>query len=402
MWEAIATNRRRSRLLIGVMGAVLVLLGFMIGAVADPEVGGPIGAVVALVYWLVLLAIALRLLKRLNRDELQGVIAHEIGHIKNLDVRFMTLAAVMLASITIISDLFLRSLWFGAGRRRSSKIDPRAQLAVLAFTVLLAILAPFLARLLYLACSRQREYLADASAARFTRYPPGLASALEKIALGVRSAKGVNRAIAPLYIVNPLQGLKGSGMLSTHPPTEQRIKILRAMAGSAGWVDYENAFREVRGRDSSCIGKKTLGSEGSVPIREATAEGDSKREMVDRIKEVDGLLGRIASLILIPCLCGVEIRVPQNLERDTFKCPRCGREHPMPRAEGEAASAAPAEEAPRKLRYRRQGAGWESFKCACGKAVQLSPAFHARMLRCRGCHREIEIVPTTGVPAGTT
>jgi len=468
MWEAILSNRRRSRLLIGVMGAVLVVLGFMIGAVADPQAGGPIGAVIALLYWLLLLVIALAgggqalllgararpigkgdapqlwnvveemtiasglakmpqiyvieeespnafaagptpdkaviavtsgLLKRLSRDELQGVIAHEIGHVKNLDVRFMTIAVVMLASITIISDLFLRSLWFGPGRRRSAKIDPRAQAAILAVTVVLAFLAPLLARLLYMACSRQREYLADASAARFTRYPEGLASALEKIALVAPSMKGVNRALAPLYIVNPLQGLEGGAMLSTHPPTEERIKILRAMAGGAGWVDYDKAFRRVRGGNESCIGKRTLSAEGSVPIREATSEGHTKREMVERIREVDALLGRLADLILIPCACGVQMRVPHNLERDTFQCPRCGREHPMPRAAAPGAAAS-AGESPRKLRYERTSPGWEAFKCGCGKAIQLSPAFHAPTIRCHGCHREIEIAGRKEVPAG--
>jgi len=459
MWEAIASNRRRSRLLIGIMGALLVLLGFMIGAVADPERGGPVGAVVALLYWLLLLVIALAggdrallmgararpikkadsprlwnvveemtiasglgkmprvyvieddspnafaagprpdksvlavtsgLLKRLNRDELQGVVAHEIGHIKNLDVRFLTIAAIMVASITIISDFFLRSLWFGAGRRRSTKIDPRAQLVILAITVVMAILAPFLAQLLYMACSRQREYLADASAARFTRYPEGLASALEKIALGVKSTKSVNRALAPLYIVNPLQARAAASMVSTHPPTEQRIKILRAMAGGAGYVDYENAFRKVHGGDDRCIGKHTLGSEGRVPAREASGEGDSKQEIVERLQEVDGILGRLASLILIPCACGVQIRVPQNLERDSFQCPRCGREHAMPRAH-ETAEATPSDRSARTLRYERQGEGWEAFKCSCGKAIQLSPAFDAPTVRCHGCRREIEI-----------
>ena len=458
MWEAIASNRRRSRLLIAIMGALLVILGFMIGAVADPERGGPVGAVVALLYWLVLLVIALAggdqallmgararpiekadsprlwnvveemtlasglgtmpriyvidddspnafaagprpdksviavtsgLLKRLNRDELQGVVAHEIGHIKNLDVRFLTIAAIMVASITIISDFFLRSLWFGAGRRRSTKIDPRAQLVILAVTVVMAILAPFLAQLLYMACSRQREYLADASAARFTRYPEGLASALEKIALGVKSTKSVNRALAPLYIVNPLQARASAGMVSTHPPTEERIRILRAMAGGAGYVDYDNAFRKVRGRDEPCIGKQTLGSEGSVPARKASPDGDSKQETIERLQEVDGILGRLANLILIPCLCGVQIRVPQNLERDSFQCPRCGREHPMPRAQ--AAEAAPSDRSPGTLRYERRGEGWEAFKCTCGKAIQIGPAFDAPTLRCRGCRREIEI-----------
>jgi heat shock protein HtpX len=189
-------------------------------------------------------------------------------------------------------------------------------------------------------------------------------------------------------------------MLMTHPPTEQRIKILRSMAGGAGWVDYEKAFKAVRGGDAHCIGENTLNSEGSVPVREATAEDDSKREMIDRIREVDGLLGRMASLILIPCMCGVQIRVPQNLERDTFKCPRCGRDHPMPKAEA-VATAKPAGPESQQLHYQRQGSGWEGFKCACGRAVQLSPAFHARTIHCRGCRREIEIISDKGVPIPT-
>ena len=99
-----------------------------------------------------------------------------------------------------------------------------------------------------------------------------------------------------------------------------------------------------------------------------------------------------AELITIPCACGVQIRVPHNLERDTFPCPRCGREHPMPRAAASgAAESAAATPVPHKLRYERKAPGWEAFKCGCGKAIQLSPAFEARMVRCHGCGREIEI-----------
>ncbi len=453
MWEAIISNRRRSRLLMGVMGGILVVLGFLIGTLVDPEFGGAVGAVVALVYWLILIAIALLggdqalllgararpitkedaprlwnvveemtiaaglgtmpklyvidqdapnafaagprpdkavvavtsgLLKRLNRDELQGVIAHEIGHVKNLDVRFMTIAVVTVASITIISDMFLRSLWFGAARRRSAKIDARGQLIILVVTVLAAILAPICAQLLYMACSRQREYLADASAARFTRYPEGLASALEKIALHPAPAKSVNRALAPLYIVNPL---KAHGMFSTHPPTEERIKILRKMAGGVGWVDYERAFRQVSG--GTCIGKRTLESEGTVAAREATPEKDTKQELIERIGEVDALLGRLAELLLIPCMCGVQIRVPSGMRRKTVKCPRCGTEHDTPTAQKAEPAARTGSGA--KLAFRRTGKGWESFTCACDKVIQLSPAFQSTSLRCPACRREIEI-----------
>ncbi len=127
------------------------------------------------------------LMYRLNRDELQGVIAHEMGHLKNRDVQFMTLAAVMLGSIVILSEIVRRSLWYGGrGRSRSSSRSGsdgggQAQIIILIVGLLFAILGPIMAQLLYFACSRKREYLADASGAQFTRYPEGLASALEKI-----------------------------------------------------------------------------------------------------------------------------------------------------------------------------------------------------------------------------
>ena len=119
-------------------------------------------------------AVTSGLLKRLTRDELQGVVAHEIGHIRNLDVRFMTLAAVMVGSIVLLSEVFMHYLWFGGGRRSSSrKGGGQAQIILLVVGILAAILAPIVARMLYFACSRRREYLADASAAQFTRFPDG-------------------------------------------------------------------------------------------------------------------------------------------------------------------------------------------------------------------------------------
>jgi heat shock protein HtpX len=197
------------------------------------------------------IAVTMGLLRRLNRDELQGVVAHEIGHIRNLDVRFMTLASVTLGTIVLLSEVFLRSMWYGGGRgrrRSSSSGGGQAQAILLVAALLVAILAPIAAQLLYFACSRKREYLADASAARFTRYPLGLASALEKIASTVSTgSKKVSRALAPMYIVNPLQSRSAVGLFSTHPPTEDRIRILRSMAGGAGLAQYEEAYRKVHG-----------------------------------------------------------------------------------------------------------------------------------------------------------
>ena len=180
-------------------------------------------------------AVTTGLMARLNRDELQGVVAHEIGHIANRDTLFMTLAGVTVGAVVLIADLFLRGLWYGGGRtRRSSRGGGEAAAVIAIAAIVLAILAPLVARLLYFACSRRREYLADASAAQFTRYPEGLASALEKIATYQTGQLQVSRAVAPMFTVNPLAAA-GSAMslFSTHPPTEDRIRVLRGMSGDA-------------------------------------------------------------------------------------------------------------------------------------------------------------------------
>ena len=184
-------------------------------------------------------AVTAGLLERLSRDELQGVIAHELGHISNRDTLFMTLAGVTLGAIVLLADAGMRLMfWGGGGRRRSSSTSGKnggAALAVMMIAALvLAILAPLVARLLYFACSRQREYLADASAAQYTRYPAGLANALRKIALQQDPKKiPVNRVVAPMYAINPLAAAGSFSVFGTHPPTEERIRRLLEMQGAA-------------------------------------------------------------------------------------------------------------------------------------------------------------------------
>jgi heat shock protein HtpX len=177
-------------------------------------------------------AITRGLLEKLNREELQGVMAHELSHIQNRDILYATLIGAIAGAIILISDVFLRSLRFSAGKRssRSSKGGGGVALIVL-LGMILAILAPVIARLLQLAVSRQREYLADASAAFMTRYPEGLASALEKIARDPDPLEVASRATQHLYIVNPFEKDRWSldSLWSTHPPLEERIKRLRAM-----------------------------------------------------------------------------------------------------------------------------------------------------------------------------
>ena len=182
-------------------------------------------------------AVTAGLLERLSRDELQGVIAHELGHVSNRDTLFMTLAGVTLGAIVLLADAGMRMMfWGGGGRRRSSssgKGGGGAAILMIAALVL-AILAPLVARLLYFACSRQREYLADASAAQYTRYPAGLANALRKIALQQDPKKiPVNRVVAPMYAINPLAAAGSFSVFGTHPPTEERIRRLLEMQGAA-------------------------------------------------------------------------------------------------------------------------------------------------------------------------
>jgi heat shock protein HtpX len=173
------------------------------------------------------------LLEKLNRAELEGVIAHEMSHIKNYDVLVQTLAVVMVGVVALLSDWILRSFLWGSGRR---KVKTRGRggggaSILIIIGLIMAILSPLIAQLLQLAISRKREFLADASGAFLTRYPPGLASALRKLAADREPLEAANKATAHLYIVNPLKDWKGTvnKLFSTHPPVEERIAALEKM-----------------------------------------------------------------------------------------------------------------------------------------------------------------------------
>ncbi len=169
------------------------------------------------------------IMQKLNRVELEGVIAHEMSHIKGYDIRLSAIVAILAGTIVLVSDWLLRSMWWGGGRRRSR--DDNGNPIMLVVALVAAILAPIIATMMKLAISRQREFLADAQGAMLTRYPDGLASALEKIALDPEPLEAANKATAHLYISNPLKQHGGmlNALFSTHPPTEERIKRLRAM-----------------------------------------------------------------------------------------------------------------------------------------------------------------------------
>ena len=168
--------------------------------------------------------------EKLTRTELEGVLAHELSHIRNYDIRLMTVVVVLVGAVALLSDGFLRWSFWG-GRRRRSDSGGQGELILLLIALVLAILAPISAVLIQLAISRRREYLADADGALLTRYPEGLASALAKIAADMEPLEAANKATAHLYIENPLKGHRGvvNSLFSTHPPVAERIKRLRSM-----------------------------------------------------------------------------------------------------------------------------------------------------------------------------
>ncbi len=173
-------------------------------------------------------AVTTGILATLNKTELEGVLAHEMSHVGNFDIRFMALVVALAAVVSIISDLLLRlSFWGGGGDDES----PSGNIIFLVLSIVGALLAPLVAAVIQAAVSRQREYLADSSGALLTRYPEGLASALEKISSSDIPMTKANSATAPLYIANPLKGRSFARLFDTHPPIEERVKRLRAMGG---------------------------------------------------------------------------------------------------------------------------------------------------------------------------
>jgi len=397
MWELIRVNKRNSILLLGAMGTVLLLLGFIIGgAFAGPQAGW-IGMLIATVIWLVMMMVSLSsgdqillasskavpvtpevhpmlfnvveemtiaanmpkmpkvyiindpapnafacgrnpetasvavtagLLAKLNRDELQGVVAHEISHILHRDILFVTLAGVMLGSIVLISQIFLRGMFYssmGSRRRYSSSRGEgggQAQAIMMIVAIVFAILAPILTQLLYFALSRKREYLADAGGARLTRYPEGLASALEKIAGSNINMEAANKVTAPMYIANPFRGKKAMNLYSTHPPAEERIRILRNMSHGAAYIDYEKSYESVTKR-SPVVPASALKPE-EVSIREGSGESKSTQTAKQQARQVGDLMRTVSAFAFLTCSgCGLKMKIPPEFAGDKVKCPRC-------------------------------------------------------------------------------
>jgi heat shock protein HtpX len=274
-------------------------------------------------------AVTSGLLQKLNRDELQGVVGHEMAHVRNRDVLLMAMCAVLLGTIVMLAWYGSRFMIFGGlGRtRRSSSSGGSAGTAIIVIVALvLMILAPIFAQLIYFALSRRREYLADASSALYTRYPEGLASALEKISGSTEQLKSANQATAPMYIINPFrkQGMSAADLTSTHPPISQRIRILRGMAG-ASYLDYSKAYQEVLHTDKAFIPAAEAAAVGSVALRAAKPEPPEKLEEVERTRETTNALWNAHNYKSIICPCGTKMRLPPSYRQPEIKCPHCGR-----------------------------------------------------------------------------
>jgi heat shock protein HtpX len=192
------------------------------------------------------IAITTGLLQKLDREELQGVIGHELSHVRNLDIRFSLVVGVMVGAIAILADFFLRfTFWsgVGAGRRSSREGGNSAQAVVAIIAIVLAILAPIISRFIQLAVSRQREYLADASSVELTRNPYGLERALAKISGDPEVLEVANRGTQHMYFTNPIKKFeaRSSGLMSTHPPILDRINRLRELTGEPPLGSSESA-----------------------------------------------------------------------------------------------------------------------------------------------------------------
>jgi heat shock protein HtpX len=282
------------------------------------------------------IAVTSGMLQKLNRDELQGVIGHELAHINNRDVLLMAMCSVLLGTIVILSWYASRFMFFGGmgrSRRDSSSSGGSAQLIILIGAIVLMILAPIFAQLIYFAVSRKREYLADACSASYTRYPEGLASALEKLAASTAQLQSASQATAPMYIINPFRktGMAASDITSTHPPISERIRILRSMSG-ASYGDYDKAYKLVHKSSGGIIPAVETAAASIVALRGASAQVAEKeliKEQINRTRETSDVVWQLKKYRTIDCDCGTRLRIPPSFRNVDVRCPHCGRIHPV-------------------------------------------------------------------------
>jgi heat shock protein HtpX len=249
------------------------------------------------------------------------------------------MAGIMLGSIVLLSQVFLRGMFYrslaGSNRRYSSggQGGGQGQIIMLVIAIIAAILAPIMAQLLYFAISRRREYMADAGGARLTRYPEGLASALEKIA-GDKSPQlaAANKVTAPMYIANPFKKKKGmtlSNLSSTHPPISERVKILRNMTHGASFKDYSDSYSSIT-KSRTIVPPSALTKE-DLALREASAKTKKEMRKEKQIHQVGDIMRKVNGFIFLTCVCSLQLKIPPNYKSNKVKCPRCKRVLDVPK-----------------------------------------------------------------------
>ncbi len=330
------------------------------------------------------------LLTQLSRNEMQGVIAHELSHIINRDTLYLTFAGTIL-------NFKAKAALLGGFDYDSRSSYNKDETTIFDY---LEQVQEHINASLYFSLSKNREYLADATAVRLTRYPEGLASALEKISSNDSLLHEARYNTAPFYIINPINKKNSK----THPPVEDRVRILRNISKGANYKDYQDSFNYVAKSTESIIPKSVL-EEDYVPLK---TDGEVESPMngktiLDIVRETKDLDKAINNFRFIFCNCGLKLKIPEDFTRDQIHCPRCGSKHQLVNASS-IEPKSPYKENPFEdgvkdvnglidgnLYIRKKVGSWESFFCDCGYVLQLAPTFRGKRIQCFHCDKEIKI-----------
>ena len=253
---------------------------------------------------------------------------------KNRDVSLMAWCSILLGTIVMLSYVGSRTMFFGGGRRSNRSNGDGgggAGVIILIISLALMILAPIFAQLIYFAISRKREYLGRRVFGPVHAKPgrPGVGARKTRPLRPPRSGNA-NKATAPMYIVNPFSDKNLRDLSSTHPPLQDRIRILRAMAGNASYSAYNQAYQKIRGK-GSVIAPQTASLVGEyVPARPASEDHapiEPVSEKINRTREVQDMLHNLNNYLMIDCDCGTKLKIPPGLRGQVVQCPHCGRTH---------------------------------------------------------------------------
>ena len=330
------------------------------------------------------------LLKELNRNELQGVIAHEMSHIINHDLLYTNFAQILLDTT------------FSLGSKKpklpNNKYPNSSSGEGFIIYILLYVVGK-IAHYSYYKFLREREFLADATAARLTRYPNGLASALEKINDNMKKLSNnkiygfANPMIAPLYILNPLQ----SGR-KTHPQVAQRTAILHSMSTGADYTAYHKAYKKVIGKDN-LIPQAVLDKNETITIKEP--ESNTSDSLLDENKSSQ----EESKFIL--CDCSIKIKITPEFKQEEVVCPHCGSKHNISAAKDSLAAVSLFKKSPFKdeiitakslngrSSYINKPQQWELLSCDCGNLIQISPNLISRFIECNNCGKRIKVIKSS-------